>query len=179
MAQYNCQTCIVQSDCHAHACFAHGYVSLLIFLKCDVSMELYHLTHRSWMAQLSSQRKVQFSVKLTWIPYMNESWSQPILVLVLCDIKQTCLNIVSHFLQLLNFMWRYPSGCRFTINKPSYQHRDYHYKDKTVSRSPYRYDGNTIPGTTVFIWKQGPNRDLKISWILIYSFWRTPTYPWN
>ena len=34
--------------------------------------------------------------------------------------------------------------------------KDSHYKDTTVSRPSYLYNGNLIPGKTAFILKQGP-----------------------
>ena len=43
---------------------------------------------------------------------------------------------------------------RLNIRMSSYQYRDSHYKDKTVSRPSYLYNGNTISGkTTSFYWK--------------------------
>ena len=41
------------------------------------------------------------------------------------------------------------------IKMPSYQNRNSHYKDKTVSRLSYFYTGNLISGKTVFILRQG------------------------
>ena len=45
---------------------------------------------------------------------------------------------------------------RLNIKIPSYQFRNFHSKDKTVSRLSCLYNGNTIPGKTVFILRLGP-----------------------
>ena len=34
-----------------------------------------------------------------------------------------------------------PPAARPNINMPSYKYRDFHYKDKTISRPPYLYNG--------------------------------------
>ena len=60
--------------------------------------------------------------------------------------------------------WSKPYGCRgdracgtsFNIKMPSYQCVDPHDKNKTVSRPYHLYNGNSIPGKTVFILQQGP-----------------------
>ena len=40
----------------------------------------------------------------------------------------------------------------------SYQYKNSHYKDKTVSWSCYLYNGNPIPGKTVLILRRGPGK---------------------
>ena len=45
-------------------------------------------------------------------------------------------------------------GARIDI-KMSYQHRNSHYKDETVSRPSYLYNGNPIPEKTVFTLRKG------------------------
>ena len=48
-----------------------------------------------------------------------------------------------------------PGGC-LDIKMSSYQYRNSHYKDNTVFRPSYLYNGNPIPGKTVFIERRGP-----------------------
>ena len=53
----------------------------------------------------------------------------------------------------------YSTGVRLSIKISSCQHKNSHYKDKTVSRSwpSSLYNENRIHGKTVFILKQGPD----------------------
>ena len=47
-------------------------------------------------------------------------------------------------------------GSRLNIKISSCQYRYYHYKDNTVSRPSYLYNGNPIPRKTFFILRRGP-----------------------
>ena len=47
-------------------------------------------------------------------------------------------------------------GSRRDIKISFYQYRNFHYKDKTVWRPSYLYNGYPILGKTVFILRQGP-----------------------
>ena len=60
--------------------------------------------------------------------------------------------------------WFIPWG-RLNIDMPSYQYRDYHYKDKTVMRPSYLYNGN------LHTWKDGLNFEIG-AWCFL-SHW-----PW-
>ena len=62
-------------------------------------------------------------------------------------------NIIKHQVSL---SYLYEIRGRFNIKTPSCQYRNIHYKDKTVSRPSYLYNGNPIPGKTVFILRRVP-----------------------
>ena len=51
-------------------------------------------------------------------------------------------------------------GGPLNINTPSYKYRHSYYKDRTVSRQSYLYNGNPIYRKTVLILIQGPGRCL-------------------
>ena len=53
-------------------------------------------------------------------------------------------------------LYQFPPGAQLKLQMPFYQHRNYHYKDKTVSRTIDLYNGNPIPGKTVFILRRTP-----------------------
>ena len=65
-------------------------------------------------------------------------------------VSQTYLQIFSNRKMIavaraqlaVRVTWKKNPGCRLNIMMPSYQFRDSHYHDKTVSRSSYLYDGN-------------------------------------
>ena len=47
-------------------------------------------------------------------------------------------------------------GARLNMKMSSYQYTNCQCKDKTVSRPSYLYNGNPMPGKTVFILRQSP-----------------------
>ena len=65
--------------------------------------------------------------------------------------------VVPSFSKILTDIER-RTECPLNIETPSYHYRDSHYKDKTVSRPSYLYDGNLIhvPGNAVFISRRTP-----------------------
>ena len=56
---------------------------------------------------------------------------------------------------LLGLLSHIKPGAHLNI-KMSYRYRSSHYKDKTVSRLSSLYNGNSIPGKTIFILRRGP-----------------------
>ena len=67
---------------------------------------------------------------------------------------------------------KYP-GARLNVKMSSYQYRNSHYKDKTLSRpSFYLYNGNPIPEKTVFLLRRDPGDDWRLTnllWSVYYS----------
>ena len=55
-------------------------------------------------------------------------------------------------------------GDLLNTKMPSYQYRDSHYKDKTVSRPSYLYDGNPLHGKTVLTLKRRPDELINVWW---------------
>ena len=53
--------------------------------------------------------------------------------------------------KLIKISMRMSSGGHLIIKMPSYQYRDSHYKDKTVSWPSYLYNGDSYTQHTVFI----------------------------
>ena len=49
-----------------------------------------------------------------------------------------------------------PAGSRLNVEELSYQDKNYHYKDKTVMRPSYLYNGNSYPGKTAFSYWDNP-----------------------
>ena len=59
-----------------------------------------------------------------------------------------------------------------------YKYRYSHYKDKTVSRPSYLYNGNPIPSKTVFMLRQGPGDSWEYTSCILHAdfFFRTHKY---
>ena len=50
----------------------------------------------------------------------------------------------------------YIEGSRLNIKMPPGQYRNSYPTYNTVSRSPYLYNGNSLPGITMLLFKRGP-----------------------
>ena len=82
-------------------------------------------------------------------------------------VRLTALNVLYGIRQ---WLWR-PGAC-LNIKMSSWQYGNSHYKDKTVSRPSYLYNGNPIPGKTVFILRRGSDFFSVLPLIDMLHCWR-------
>ena len=103
------------------------------------------------MSQLQINRWLRFDSK-TWT-----STQETIPLSVMSVMRCHSTNYPYCSMAVLN-----RTMARLNINMSSCQYRNSHYNDETVLRPTYPYNGNPIPGNTVFIFRRGPVSDIRI-----------------
>ena len=90
---------------------------------------------------------ISYKIALRWMPFdLTDDKSTLVQVLALCHQATSCY---------LSQCWpRFVWPQYLNIKMSSYQYRDSHYKDKTVSQPSYLYNWNPIHRKTVFILRQ-------------------------
>ena len=81
------------------------------------------------------------------------------------------------FWVITEHMDKYSWGCH-NIKILSFQHKNFHDKDKLVSRPADLYNGNTMPGKVLLILKKGPGHFMEV-YSDRPSCWTGSNFPWQ